>query len=122
MKASVKLRLSLVVAAIFLMVPSAAPQSDAGPTLSYRKVFKDSSPEFFEIKLRENGVGTIDLRQLDDEPEPEPFEVSPALAAKIFELAGSWITSGGFSSTSAGASPTSAKRPFAMSAAVRRMK
>lgn len=66
--------------------PPAAPPSD-GPTLIYRKVFKFSSPEFIEIKVWQNGSAQYDIRQLDDAAEPQHFEVSPALAAKLFEMA-----------------------------------
>lgn len=88
MRASLPIRVAAVSLALLLLAAVAAPQLDSGPVVSYRKVFKDSAPEFLEIKIRENGSGTIDLRQLEDEAEPEPFEVSPALAAKMFELAG----------------------------------
>lgn len=70
----------------FLLFPFSLLSSD-GPALVYRKVFKDSSPEFTEIRVRQDGSGTVDIRQLDDDPEPQPFEVTRELAAKIFELA-----------------------------------
>lgn len=60
----------------------------AGPTITFRKVFKTSYPEFVEIKVTQSGSGTFDIRQLDDDPNPQSFEVSPALAQKIFDLAG----------------------------------
>jgi hypothetical protein len=56
-------------------------------TLTYRKIFKDSTPEFTEIKIREDGKGTYEIRQLDEPADAQPFEVSPQLAAKMFELA-----------------------------------
>jgi hypothetical protein len=62
-----------------------ASPSDA--TITYRKVFKTSFPEFVEIKVNQAGVGTCDIRQLDEEASPQPFEVSPAMAQRIFELA-----------------------------------
>lgn len=89
-RAQPRLRFS---SALFLLAWLFAPgvpaggQSSAGATLSYRKVFKDSSPEFVEIKIRESGSGTIDLRRIDEEPDPEPLDVSPQLAAKMLELA-----------------------------------
>jgi hypothetical protein len=58
--------------------------SDA--TITYRKVFKTSFPEFVEIKVNQAGMGTCDIRQLDEEATPAAFEVSPALAQRIFEL------------------------------------
>jgi hypothetical protein len=58
-----------------------------GPTVSYRKIFKGSTPEYVEIKIDRQGAGTYDIRQLDDTPRPQPFQVSPALTNKIFSLA-----------------------------------
>jgi hypothetical protein len=63
------------------------PLPSDSPTITYRKIFKSSYPEFVEIKLNENGHGTFDIRQLDEAPVPQPFEVSSALAEKIFALA-----------------------------------
>src|SRR6202046_4129901 len=62
------------------------PSSDT-PTITYRKIFKSSYPEFVEIKLNESGHGTFDIRQLDEAAVPQPFEISSALAEKIFALA-----------------------------------
>ena len=64
-----------------------AASGASGATLIYRKIFKSSSPEFMEIKVWRNGAGQYDIRQLDDQAEPQPFEVHPALAAKLFEMA-----------------------------------
>jgi hypothetical protein len=66
---------------------TATAQTPASGTLVYRKVFKDSSPEFVEIRLRADGRGTYDIRQLSDEPDPQPMEISAAMAAKLFEMA-----------------------------------
>jgi hypothetical protein len=65
--------------------PAASNTSTA--TITFRKIFKASTPEFVEIKLRRDGHSTYDIRQLDDSPSPEPFPVSPALTVKIFALA-----------------------------------
>jgi hypothetical protein len=70
---------------LFLLLPVLTSE-DA--TITYRRVFKASNPEFIEIKVGENGTATFDIRQLEDPPGAQPFEVSPALRAKIFELAG----------------------------------
>ena len=59
----------------------------SGATITYRKVFKTSFPEFVEIKVDQSGAGTWDIRQLDEEASPQPFQVSPALAQRIFALA-----------------------------------
>jgi hypothetical protein len=64
----------------------AAAQDTA--TVVYRKVFKNSSPEFIELRIRADGAATYDIRMLDDEPLPQPFAVGKELTQKIFELAG----------------------------------
>jgi len=56
-------------------------------TLTYRRVFKSSSPEFIEIKLNENGGASYDIRQLDEPPDSQALEIGAPLRAKIFELA-----------------------------------
>jgi hypothetical protein len=68
--------------------PSAANAAGTDATITFRKVFKTSFPEFVEIKVKGSGSGTYDIRQLDDDPSPQPFEISTALAQKIFDLAG----------------------------------
>lgn len=80
---------ALLLALLLLLVPGAAPLEAQSvlATLSYRKVFKDSTPELVEIHVREDGAATADIRQLNDDPDPTPFEVSAAVAAKMFELA-----------------------------------
>lgn len=64
--------------------PDAAP---GGATITFRKIFKTSFPEFVEIKLNQQGSGTAELRQLDEDPNPQPFEISAPLAQRIFGLA-----------------------------------
>jgi len=69
---------------------SVLPAGRAAPgpaTISYRRVFKGSVPEFIEIKVGERKGATFELRQLDEDSDPQPFEVSPAVRDKIFELA-----------------------------------
>jgi hypothetical protein len=61
--------------------------SSGGATVTFRKVFKTSYPEFVEIKVNENGSGTYDIRQLDDDPSPQSFEVGSALVQKVFDFA-----------------------------------
>jgi hypothetical protein len=77
--------------AVTLLLPLAGAAfattpSDA-PTVTFRKIFKSSYPEFVEIKITQAGTGTYDIRQLDDEASPAPFEIGPALTRRIFELA-----------------------------------
>ena len=57
--------------------------------LTFRRVFKESTPEFIEIVVtQDSDKGTYEIRQLDEDPEKLPFEVSAVLRAKMFELAG----------------------------------
>jgi hypothetical protein len=58
-----------------------------GATITYRRVFKGSTPEFIEIKISAQGKATFDIRQLDDDADPQPFEVGPPVQKKIFDLA-----------------------------------
>jgi hypothetical protein len=66
---------------------SNAPAENSAAEITFRKVFKTSYPEFVEIKINQAGTGSYDIRQLDDDANPQPFEVSPPLAQHIFELA-----------------------------------
>jgi hypothetical protein len=59
----------------------------SGATITFRKVFKSSFPEFVEIKIDETGSGTYDIRQLSDDASTDPFQVGAPLAQRIFELA-----------------------------------
>ena len=59
----------------------------AEPVFIYKRVFKESVPEFIEIKVPESsGNPTFEIRQLDEEPGATAFEVGPALRSKIFSL------------------------------------
>ena len=70
-----------------LLLTAASLFSADGATITYRRVFKSSSPEFIEIKVGENGACSYDIRQLDELPGPQPMEVGSLLRVKIFELA-----------------------------------
>jgi hypothetical protein len=60
----------------------------AGAKLTFRRVFKSSSPEFIEIALREDSdTAAYEIRQLDEDAGPSPFQVSAGLRAKMFQLA-----------------------------------
>jgi hypothetical protein len=60
----------------------------SGAKLTFRRVFKSSTPEFIEITVREDSdESTYEIRQLDEDPEKLPFEVSAPLRGKMFELA-----------------------------------
>lgn len=58
-----------------------------GATITYRKVFKSSYPEFTEIKISQSGAATYDVRQLSDPSAPQAAQISAPLAARIFGLA-----------------------------------
>jgi hypothetical protein len=68
------------------VAPLALPAA-GGATITYRRVFKGSNPEFIEIKLPEDGAGTYDIRQLSEDADPEPLDVNPTIKAKVLELA-----------------------------------
>ena len=60
----------------------------AGAKLTFRRVFKSSSPEFIEIAVRDDSdEATYEIRQLDDDPGAAKFQVSSGLRAKMFSLA-----------------------------------
>jgi hypothetical protein len=60
----------------------------AGAKLTFRRVFKSSSPEFIEIAVREDSdAAAYEIRQLDEDAGPSPFQVSAGLRTKMFELA-----------------------------------
>jgi hypothetical protein len=65
----------------------AAPGPTGDATVTFRKIFKSSYPEFVEIKVAESGDGMFDIRQLSDDPNPLPFRVEAPLVHKIFDLA-----------------------------------
>lgn len=75
-----------VLACAWLLAPVAAAHP-GGATITYRRVFKGSTPEFIEVKVTSPGKATFDIRQLDDDADPEPFEVSAPVQKKIFDLA-----------------------------------
>jgi hypothetical protein len=76
----------LACAAASLASPAPVP---AHAKLSYRRIFKSSSPEFIEIIVHDDSdAATFEIRQLDEDPGAAPFEVSAPLREKMFELAG----------------------------------
>lgn len=65
--------------------PSPVP---AHAKLSYRRIFKSSSPEFIEIVVHDDSdAASFEIRQLDEDPGAAPFEVSASLREKMFDLA-----------------------------------
>jgi len=71
-----------------LLFLSAALWADSGATITYRRVFKGSTPEFIEIKVSEDGTASFDIRQSSEDADPRPFQVGAPVQAKIFALAG----------------------------------
>jgi hypothetical protein len=64
--------------------PGLAPQ---GATITYRRIFKGSVPEFIEIKVEKDGAGSYDIRQLSEDADPQPLQIGTAVREKIFDLA-----------------------------------
>ena len=63
-----------------------APQAEI-PTITYRRVFQGSTPEFVEIALRQDGSARADVRQLSEAVSPQEFQVGAEMRGKIFDLA-----------------------------------
>jgi len=87
----------ILAAAILLYSLGRPPAANAGPapgarpaeeaSITFRKTFKSSYPEFTEIKITESGSGTYDIRQLDDDPAPQAFEMGAPVVQKNIDLA-----------------------------------
>src|SRR5260370_38432666 len=72
----------------FAFLAALPAEKPNGTTLSYRRIFKSSTPEFIEIKVNETSdAATFEIRQLDEDASPAPFEVGAPLRARMFELA-----------------------------------
>jgi hypothetical protein len=69
------------------LVVTAAGANPGGATVTYRRVFRGSTPEFIEVKISDQGKSTYDIRQLEEEADPQPLEVGPAVQKRIFDLA-----------------------------------
>jgi hypothetical protein len=83
----------LVVCVCVLLEMATAPIADAGAspaaaTITYRKIFKTSYPEFVEIKVNDSGSVTCDIRQLNEAPNPRSMHIAEPLVQTIFDLAG----------------------------------
>jgi hypothetical protein len=75
------LLISLITAAVAVAFPSGSS------VFTYRRVFKSSTPEFIEIKIKDDtDTGSYEIRQLDEDAGATPFEISPPLRSKIFQL------------------------------------
>jgi len=87
-KSCLALLAAALLAAAITPIARANRGAAGGPTITFRKIFKSSYPEFVEIKLDESGKGTCDIRQLSDDASPQPFQIGAPIAQKIFALAG----------------------------------
>ena len=82
------LRFFLVIAAALAACAALSATAPSGAKLTFRRVFKGSSPEFIEITVREDSdTAAYEIRQLDEDPGAFPFQVSAAWRAKMFDLA-----------------------------------
>ena len=83
------LRFLLLIATACLMAGAAlSAPAPAGAKLTFRRVFKGSSPEFIEITVREDSeTATYEIRQLEEDAGSLPFQVSPTWRTKMFDLA-----------------------------------
>ena len=70
------------------MVNTRVAVAASGAKLTFRRIFKSSSPEFIEISVLENSdEATYEIRQLDEDPGAAKFQVSSQLRSKMFGLA-----------------------------------
>jgi hypothetical protein len=83
------LRLSvLLIVALPMAAATLSNPASSGAKMTFRRVFKGSSPEFIEITVREDSdSGAYEIRQLDEDPGSLPFQISPSWRTKMFDLA-----------------------------------
>lgn len=68
--------------------PSYPATGPTGAKITFRRIFKSSSPEFIEIIVHEDAdAASYEIRQLDEDPGSASFEVGAPLRAKMFQLA-----------------------------------
>jgi hypothetical protein len=88
MKTSLLRFFLLLGATCLLACAGFAAPGPPGAKLTFRRVFKSSSPEFIEIAVREDSdTAAYEIRQLDEDAGPSPFQVSAGLRARMFDLA-----------------------------------
>lgn len=82
-------RLAVLLGAASLLASAALPApASSGAKLTFRRVFKGSSPEFIEINVRQDSdVAAYEIRQLDEDAGASPFQVGAGLRTKMFDLA-----------------------------------
>jgi hypothetical protein len=84
-------RRAFIVASSVAAFCAFAPFASAadGAKITFRRIFKSSTPEFIEISVREDSdSATYEIRQLEEDSANSPFEIGSALRTKIFTLAG----------------------------------
>jgi hypothetical protein len=87
MKTFLRFFLLFSVACLAACAAFSAP-APSGAKLTFRRVFKGSTPEFIEISVREDlDIAAYEIRQLDEDAGSSPFQVSAGLRAKMFDLA-----------------------------------
>lgn len=77
--------LSLAVLGAFGIALTAGEPSSG--RLTYTKVFKGSLPEYTRVTVEENGEAAYQGGAADHPDAPEAFRLSPAVAARLFDLA-----------------------------------
>jgi hypothetical protein len=87
MKAFVRCLLACALVSCLAPTKNARSSPAGSAVFTYRRIFKSSTPEFIELKVEENSdKASYEIRQLDEDPGATPFEISPVLRNKIFEL------------------------------------
>jgi len=88
MKTSLLRFLLLIAVAAMAASAAFAVPAPSGAKLTFRRIFKGSSPEFIEISVREDSdIAAYEIRQLDEDAGSLPFQVSTAWRTKMFDLA-----------------------------------
>jgi hypothetical protein len=87
MKTSLRFLLLFGVACLTACTAVSAPASSSAK-LTFRRLFRGSTPELIEISVREDSdIAAYEIRQLDEDAGPAPFQVSAGLRTKMFDLA-----------------------------------
>jgi hypothetical protein len=78
----------IALACVAIQSPAFTAPPAPSSKITFRRIFHGSTPEFIEIVVRDDSKSaTYEVRQLDDDPGAQPFEVSDALRTRIFALA-----------------------------------
>ena len=78
---------SVALASAQARAAAASTPSSQPAKVTFRRIFQGSSPEYIELSIWDDQkTATYEIRQMDDDPGPAPFEVGEALRTKIFGL------------------------------------